>query len=133
MCVQQFQKRKCFNDPEAVFKHFYPRLRFLKKEHLYALYLDGRNGVIREELLTVGTGNASLISPREVFIKAVEHEAQYLILLHNHPSGNPTPSKADVEVTKMVSKAGDMLEIQLLDHIIVGDNTYISMRECKLL
>ncbi|SFP94371.1 DNA repair protein RadC [Lachnospiraceae bacterium XBB1006] len=126
-------KRECFCHPQDVFLRFHPRMRFLKKEHLYAIYLDGRNGFLKEEQLSVGTTNASLISAKDIFSKALEYNAVYLILIHNHPSGDPTPSEADIAVTEMVKLAGELLEIQLLDHIIVGDNTYTSMKECKLL
>lgn len=123
----------CLREPELIFARFSQRLRFLKTEHLYGIYLDGKGMLLKEELLTVGTMNSSLISPREIYRKALENEALYLILVHNHPSGSPQPSNADVKVTEIVKKAGEMLEIPLLDHIIVGDNTYISMRECDLL
>lgn len=122
-----------FRDPEAVFVYFVHRLRFLKKEHLYGLYLDGKGMLLKEELLTVGTMNASLVSPREIFRTALECDALSLILVHNHPSGDPSPSQADTEVSRVVGEAGEMLEIPLLDHIIIGDNTYISMKECELL
>ena len=122
-----------FNNPEEVYGYFAQKLRFLKKEHLYGVYLDGKGMLIKEELLTVGTMNASLVSPREIFRIALECEALSLILVHNHPSGDPSPSEADVDVSNVVSMAGEMLEIPLVDHIIIGDNTYISMRECELL
>ncbi len=127
-----FQKNGSITHARDVFELYNQRLRFLEKEHLYSLYLDGKCHVIKEELLSVGTVNASLISSREIFRKALEHNAVFLILIHNHPSGDPKPSKADIEVTKRVDECGKMMEISLLDHIIIGDNKYVSMKEYDL-
>ena len=99
---------------------------------MYALFFDTKCHLIKEELLSVGTVNASIVSPREIFKKALEHNAVFVVLVHNHPSGDPTPSSADVEVTKIVKKCGEMMEISLLDHIIIGDNKYISLKEYDL-
>ena len=81
----------------------------------------------------VGTKDASLVSPRELFIEALQKQASSVILLHNHPSGDPTPSKEDILVTKRIQAAGKMIGIELLDHIIIGNNCYISFHEKKII
>ncbi|MCR4956301.1 MAG: DNA repair protein RadC [Lachnospiraceae bacterium] len=120
-------------DASMLMEYFGAKLKFLKKEHLFAVFLDTKCHFKKEVLLSVGTVNASIISPREIFIEALKEEAVYVILVHNHPSGDVTPSKADMEVTGVVKEIGDLLEIPLLDHIIIGDNSYFSMKEYKLL
>ena len=89
--------------------------------------------IIGESNISKGTVNASLISPRELFIEALEYGAVSIILLHNHPSGDPTPSSEDVLLTKRVKTAGDLIGIELLDHIIIGNNCYISFAEQKMI
>lgn len=126
------QQKETLNNAFDIYQKFVSRLRFLTKEHLYALFFDTKCHLIKEELLSVGTVNASIVSPREIFKKALEHNAVFVVLVHNHPSGDPTPSSADVEVTKIVKKCGEMMEISLLDHIIIGDNKYISLKEYDL-
>ena len=90
---------------------------------------DAKCALIGDEVLSIGTVNASLISPREVFLAALKHGAVQIILLHNHPSGSPLPSKQDEEVTERVRLCGTLLGIRLSDHIIIGDNRYYSFRE----
>ena len=80
-------------------------------------------------MISIGTATYSLVSPREIFLKALEYQAVHIVLLHNHPSGDPSPSEADINVTKRVTECGDILGIVLADHIIIGDNRYISFRE----
>ena len=95
--------------------------------------LDNRNCLLREELLSIGTVTVSLLSPREVFVMALREKAVHIMLLHNHPSGNPTPSMDDIEVTESIKKIGQMIDIPLIDHIIIGDNKYMSFKEAGLL
>ena len=104
-------------------------MSFLKKEHLRGLYLDARNRVIRDEIIAIGTLTSSLIHPREVFRPAVEVGAVGIILAHNHPSGDPSPSKEDIEATQNLVKASKIMNIDLLDHIIVGLGSYSSLKE----
>ena len=89
--------------------------------------------LVREALLSRGTVNASMITPREVFLEALKCRAVNIILLHNHPSGNPSPSGDDIRFTENIKKAGEMIGIRLIDHIIIGDNSYISLKERGLL
>ena len=97
------------------------------------MFFDTKQILIRDVLLSKGTVNASLISPREVLIQALRHGAVTMILVHNHPSGDPTPSKEDAALTKRLSQAGSVVGIPLIDHIIIGDLQYLSFREKDLL
>lgn len=120
---------RLFQTPDAIAYHYMGRLRFEKQEHVYLLLLDGKCRLIRELLLTKGTANNSLLSPRDVFVEAQRYRAESIVLLHNHPSGDPTPSDTDLSVTRQIKKAGELTDIPLLDHIIIGRNDYISLKE----
>ena len=102
-------------------------------ECVYLLCLDAKGQLIREKKLSDGSVNMALISPREIFLEALKDKAVSLILVHNHPSGDPTPSRSDRELTENVAKVGNQMDIPLLDHIIIGDNRYTSFREQKFL
>ena len=121
-----------FTDPETVAEYYMEQLRHEKREKTLLLLLDGKNRIIREHMISEGTVNLSMASSREIFIEALKYEAVYIILIHNHPSGDPTPSMQDLKSTKMIKKAGDFMEIPLLDHIIIGDCSYVSLREQNL-
>ena len=95
--------------------------------------LNTKTKLIGEKDISKGTVNYSAISPRELFIEALECGAVYIILLHNHPSGDPTPSQSDIDLTRRIKEAGNIIGIELLDHIIIGNNCYISMAESQLL
>ena len=99
------------------------------REHLVALYLDGAHKIASYSIVSIGTANLALISPREVFQRAVIVGAISLIVAHNHPSGNSEPSDADREITKRLSESGNILGIPLLDHVIVTDKTFYSLKE----
>ncbi len=117
-------------------KDVYERLveyRNAKKEHFFVFYLDTKNQEISTELISVGTLNASLVHPREVFEPAVKHLAAQIIVAHNHPSGNLEPSEDDIELTQRLIKAGEILGIDLLDHVIVSKNGYYSFKQNKLI
>jgi DNA repair protein RadC len=114
--------------PEEVFEYAKDMAR-LKKEHLRGLYLDTRNKLIRDEVIAIGTLNASLAHPREIFHPAIESHAAAIILVHNHPSGDPSPSKDDIELTEQVYKASRIIEIDILDHVIIGGQDYCSLKE----
>ena len=114
---------------EDVYHYFVDELHDKKKEYFYALYLDTKNQVIDEELVSVGILNASLIHPREVFVTALKAHCESIIIIHNHPSGDCEPSENDKDVTKLLVNAGEILGIKVLDHVIVGNNNYMSMKE----
>ena len=104
-------------------------MRQERTEVLKALYLDGRMKLIRESLLSKGSANRSMVPVREIFVEALKCDAVFLILIHNHPSGDPTPSKEDFQVTERVKNAGELVGITLVDHIVFGDGRYVSLRE----
>ena len=104
------------------------------KEHFWGVYLNSRSQIIRIELVSLGTLNANLVHPREVYRPAIECSSQSVIVVHNHPSGDTEPSEADLEITKRLEKAGDILGIDLLDHIIITESgNYFSFKEKGLL
>lgn len=113
--------------PADVFARMGPRLRDLPQEEFHALLLNARHRVVREVLVTRGTVDASLIHPREVFRPAVGEGASGVILVHNHPSGDPTPSPEDRVVTRQLAEAGRSLGIPVLDHVVIGRSRYVSL------
>jgi DNA repair protein RadC len=108
-------------------------LRNHKKEHFVIFYLDSRNQEIKREIISIGSLNANLVHPREVFEPAVRNLAAQIILAHNHPSGDPTPSEDDLEITKRLIEAGKILGIEVIDHIIVTKNNFYSFKEKDLI
>ena len=123
----------CFTRADHVAEYFMEKLRHRDTECVYLLCLDAKGQLIREKKLSDGSVNMALISPREIFLEALKDKAVSLILVHNHPSGDPTPSRSDRELTENVAKVGNQMDIPLLDHIIIGDNRYTSFREQKFL
>lgn len=125
--------RKKIQSAKDVFEYMTGRIPDETKEHLFVLHLNTKNRVIRHDLVSVGTLNASLIHPREVFKSAIRESAHALVLVHNHPSGDVEPSNADRQVTGILQQAGSILQIELLDHVIVGRENWFSFREHALL
>ncbi len=119
--------------PEDVHRHFFPRLRDTFQEFFVVLLLDGRHRILREVVVSQGTLTASLVHPREVFRPALQDAAAALILVHNHPSGDPTPSREDREVTERLVEAGELLGVRVLDHLVVAEGGYHSFSEAGLL
>ena len=115
--------------PDDVYRHFFPGLRFLSHERFMVLLLNGRHRVLGQQVVSQGTLTASLVHPREVFRPALREAAAALILVHNHPSGDPTPSSEDREVTLRLAKAGEILGVRVLDHVIVAERGYCSLRD----
>ncbi len=101
----------------------------LKKEHFKIVMLDTKNQIIGIEDISIGSLNSSIVHPREVYKEAIARSSASIILVHNHPSGDPTPSKEDIAITRRLAEGGDILGIKVLDHIIVGNNKYISLKE----
>ena len=114
---------------EDVYNQVSDELIPLKQEHFLALYLDTKNQIIKKHIVSKGTLNASLVHPREVFNPAVKASANSIILVHNHPSGDPSPSKEDETVTKNLVDAGELLGISVLDHVVIGNEDFVSLRE----
>jgi len=107
---------------------FMERMRYYKKEHFVSLMINAKGQIIEEAEVSIGDLCSSTTHPREVFVDAVRRSAGSVIFVHNHPSGDPTPSEMDVTTTKRLMEAGDILGIPVLDHIIIGDGRYVSMR-----
>jgi DNA repair protein RadC len=117
----------------AVFDRFHPVLRDRKRECFITILLDGKNRVIREDLVSVGSLTSSIVHPREVFSTAIRESADAVIFVHNHPSGDPTPSVEDVEITNRLVEVSRIVGIRVLDHIVVGDGCYTSFHEKGLI
>lgn len=142
LCVVELAKRlslcrhrasMVLNDSESVAHYYMELMNSYQKEHFYCLLLDGKNALIKELEISIGTVNASLASPREVMIEILRYEAVRFIVLHNHPSGDPTPSTADILLTGRLKKAGELLDVELLDHIVIGAESYVSMKASQLI
>ena len=108
-------------------------LRHNKKEHFIALYLNARNQLVYKETISMGTLNANLVHPREVFEPALKHSAAGIMVAHNHPSGDPKPSEDDLEITKRLVEAGKMMGVELLDHVIIATSNHFSFKEERLM
>jgi DNA repair protein RadC len=115
--------------PSDVYRHFHPSLRDARQERFVVVLLDARQRVLRSEVISQGTLTASLVHPREVFRPALRDAAAALVLVHNHPSGDPTPSAEDREVTARLAKAGEILGIRVVDHVVVAERGFCSLRE----
>lgn len=122
-----------FRSPWDIFKHFRIRMRDLKQEQFIVVLLDNKKRYLGDQVVTQGTLDASPVHPREVFNVAIRESASSLLIVHNHPSGDPTPSQDDIEVTHKLMQAGELMGIPVLDHIIIADDRYTSLREQGLL
>ena len=125
---EPFRKELSFDSPKSIADYYMEDFRHAEQERMMILMLDTKGGFLGEAVISVGTVNASLVSPREIFLKALAFHAVSVIMLHNHPSGDPSPSAEDIAVTRKVKEAGELLDILLLDHIIIGNNRYFSMK-----
>ncbi|WP_114603206.1 DNA repair protein RadC [Staphylococcus sp. EZ-P03] len=124
------QKEKVkINSPQDAADYFMSRMMHLKHEQFEVLFLNSKNIVIRHEVIFVGTLNSSVVHPREVFKAAIKWSSNAIIVVHNHPSGDVTPSKEDIRTTQRLQECGRVLGIEVLDHIIIGDAKYLSMVE----
>jgi DNA repair protein RadC len=115
--------------PQDVANLLLARLSFLNKEHFVILLLDTKNKVISIEEISIGSLNNSIVHPREVFKPAIRRSSAAIILAHNHPSGNPKPSSEDIDVTRRLCEAGKLMGIEVLDHLVIGNKDYISLKE----
>lgn len=138
LCVAELTKRMAKEihrerlrlvTPKSVADYYMQDMRHLTREQVLLLLMDSKNKIIKDMIISEGTVNTSIMPTREIFVQALKLEAVNIILLHNHPSGDPTPSGEDIRVTKRMREAGDFVGITLMDHIIIGDNKYISLKE----
>ncbi|HHU74789.1 MAG TPA: DNA repair protein RadC [Clostridiales bacterium] len=142
LCLAEITKRMAkelqkdrlkLTTPKNVADYYMQDLRHLTREQVILVMLDTKNKIIKDMVISTGTVNTSIMPIREVFIQALKYEAVNIILLHNHPSGDPTPSAEDLRVSKRIQEAGNFIGITLMDHIIIGDNKYISLKEERMI
>lgn len=141
-CIGELSKRMAalsakelldFANPDTIADYYMEILRHEEQELMICMMLNTRNQLLGEEIISKGTVNSSIVSPRELLLAALRYHAVYLIMVHNHPSGDPTPSKEDVYLTRRVEEACKLVDIPLLDHIIIGDKRYLSFHKEGLL
>ncbi|PLX79274.1 MAG: hypothetical protein C0615_02710 [Desulfuromonas sp.] len=123
---QQLLPGARFTSSADIFRHYHEKLRDQKKEHFYSLLLDSKNRLLREIRVSEGSLNASIVHPREVFNPVIRESAAAVLFVHNHPSGDPTPSREDIDLTARLVEAGKLMGVRVLDHIIIGNGDYIS-------
>lgn len=119
--------------PKDIASYFMEQMRHSKQECFIVALLDAKNKMIDHKTIFVGSLTSSIVHPREVYKLAIQKSANSILVLHNHPSGDPSPSKEDILITGRLQKAGDLIGIILIDHIIIGDNKYISLKEAGYL
>lgn len=125
--------RPVVNSPQDIAHLVMEEMRYLDREHFRVVCLSTKNHVLGISGISMGSLNSSLVHPRECFKEAIRRNSNAIILLHNHPSGDPTPSREDLEVTRRLTDGGQILGIEVLDHVIIGDNRYISLKERGIL
>ncbi len=125
--VEEPKRKIC--SPKDVYTLMYPKMREQKKEKFITLCLDTKNQILKEEVVSIGSLNASIVHPREVFKSALMESSASVIMVHNHPSGDPSPSREDIMVTEKMVEGGKLLGIDVLDHIIIGDGKYVSLKD----
>ena len=138
VCLSELSKRLArtstvgkldFSSPRTIADYYMEDMRHRTREILKLIFLNTRCRLIGECNVSEGTIDSALVSPRELFIEAFKRNAYGIILLHNHPGGDPTPSREDVMITRRIYEAGELLGIRLFDHIVIGDNCFVSMKE----
>ena len=138
LCLTELTKRMAkevhrdsmkFITPQSIANYYMQDMRHLSREQVLLVLLDSKSRFIKDILMSTGTVNASIMPIREVLIQALKEDAVNIILVHNHPSGDPSPSTEDIRVTKRMKEASNLIGLSLMDHIIIGDNKYISLKE----
>ncbi len=127
------QKQEKIGGPEDVARYAAPLLRYEQKEHFLVMLLDVRNRVLAMPTVSIGSLTASVAHPREIFREAIRYSAANMILIHNHPSGDPTPSREDLQLTRQMMKAGEIMGIPVLDHVIIAGDGFLSIKEANCL
>ncbi|WP_305852318.1 DNA repair protein RadC [Virgibacillus sp. MSJ-26] len=123
------EERYVIRSPEDGADYVMEEMRSLNQEHFVTLFLNTKNQIIHRQTIFIGSLNASIVHPREVFREAVKRSAASIIVAHNHPSGDPTPSQEDIHVTRRLVESGKMIGIELLDHLIIGNRKFVSLKE----
>ena len=131
IAMETFKKGIRFDRPSTIADYYREQVRHLEVEQVILVMTDGKNQFLKDCIISTGTVNMSLISPREIFLTALKMHAVNIVLVHNHPSGDPTPSRDDITITKRIHEASQIMNIPLVDHIIIGDNTYMSLKELR--
>ncbi len=129
MANSRFTMPVIIRSPQDAAEILTEQLRYLQKEHFVCLFLNTKNHVIGQETLSMGSLNASIVHPREVFRAAIKCSSASIICAHNHPSGDPTPSPEDISLTSRLIQAGEIIGIDVLDHLIIGDSSFVSLKE----
>jgi DNA repair protein RadC len=133
LAVATEDSRQAIRSPQDAAELVMPALRDAKIEHFTALFLNTKNEVLKSKNITKGSLDSSLIGPRELFREAISVNSASVVVAHNHPSGDPTPSREDIAVTKRLCESGNLVGIEVLDHIIVGDGRWVSLKERGLM
>jgi len=133
LVVTRSANRTIIQTPEDAAKLLMTEMRWLQKEHFRMLLLNTKHHVLAIPTISIGSLNASIVHPREVFREAIRSSAAAIILAHNHPSGDPTPSAEDTQLTRRLVEIGKLMDITVLDHIIIGDGRYLSMKDKGIL
>jgi DNA repair protein RadC len=133
IAAEPHRERRAIRSPEDIAGMYIPRLRGLRNEVFYVLLLNASNQIFREVQVSEGSLNSSIVHPREVFRLAITESAASVILMHNHPSGNPRPSQEDINVTRQVIEAGKVIDIKVFDHIIIAGTEYTSLARLGLI
>ncbi len=136
LCKRFEQYRKPvtkISQPEDIVSIFSPKIRNATQEQVFAVFLDSKNNIIASKLIFIGTVNEAVIHPREIFKEAIKHSSVSIVLIHNHPSGNPEPSKEDIKITEVIEQAGKLINIPIIDHIIIGNPGFFSFKKNNLL
>ena len=133
LAAARVEDKLSFHSPQSIAEYYMEKMRHLNREEMILICFNGKNKVIKELRVSVGTVNQTVASPRELFLEALRCEAVSVIMVHNHPSGDPTPSRQDVLTTKRMQEIGDFLGIPLSDHLIIGDGSYVSFREEQMM
>lgn len=139
LCIGELSKRiwkkavledaLTFTEPQNIVDYYMEDMRHMEQEQIRLMLLNTKGVLLKEAMISQGTVNTSVVSPREIFIEALKYHAVNVVVVHNHPSGDPSPSKEDVRLTRRIKEAGELIGIRLLDHVIIGDNTYTSFKE----
>lgn len=139
MCIGELSRRiwkrklleqpLTFQNPQSIADYYQEDMRHQEREQLHIMLFNTKQVMIRDVLISQGTVNASLAGPREILIEALRYQAVSLVLVHNHPSGDPEPSREDILLTRRIKDAGELVGIQLQDHVIIGDGVFVSLKE----